>query len=151
MTLGHLILWKSRTEVCFTSRPLKLWTLPWKIYELLLESYGLYFRSLFLKTDQSINDLLDKFFLCNVSDLLKFLITSNLSMASPQITKLSAALLTIPTTSMSVMQSFSVLKRAHAYLHSTQTKEIFTKLTLMTDEKNSLRHAKYSKTSTTLL
>jgi hypothetical protein len=61
-------------------------------------------------------------------------------MALPEVTKLSALLLTIPTTSTSVMQSFSVLKRACAYLHSMQTKERFTKLTLMTNE-NSLRHA----------
>jgi hypothetical protein len=56
-----------------------------------------------------------------ISDLLKYLIVSNLSAALPEITELSLLLLTFSVTSASVVQSFSVLNRVHTYLHGKQT------------------------------
>jgi hypothetical protein len=81
----------------------------------------------------------------NVLDLLKYLITSEVSMASSEVTKLSSLLLTIPTTSMSVEWAFFSLKRAHAYLCSTLTQEKLAELLMTTDcEKKILQNLEKS-------
>ncbi|KDR18839.1 zinc finger MYM-type protein 1-like [Zootermopsis nevadensis] len=112
---------------------------PAAAYESLLLSYGRYFDALLLKTELSVIYSSEEFLKSNISDLLRYLITSNLNTALPEVTKLSALLLTIPTTSASVEGSFSALKRVNTYLHSTQTQERLTKLSLMTIEKRILQ------------
>jgi hypothetical protein len=82
-----------------------------------------------------------RIFISNISDLRYFII-SNLNTVLPEITKWSASLLTIPTTIVSVKHAFCALKRAHTNLHSTQTREKLTKLSLITTEKNILQGLK---------
>jgi hypothetical protein len=55
--------------------------------------------------------LSEEFLRSSISDLLKYLIASNLGMTLPEVTKLSALLLIIPTTSAFVELSFSAWKR----------------------------------------
>lgn len=75
----------------------------------------------------------------NISDLLKYLMASNLSPALSEVTKLCAFLLAIPVTSMSVKKPFSALRKVHTYLRRTQTQQRFTPLSLLTDELNVLQ------------
>jgi hypothetical protein len=105
------------------------------VYELLLKLYGQYFDSVLLKTELSLTHLSEEFLQSNFSNLLKYLIASNLNTALPELIKLSAFLLTIPTTGTSGKQSFSIFKNIHNYLHSTQTPETLTKLPLITEQK----------------
>jgi hypothetical protein len=81
-------------------------------YELLLKSCRWYFDFLLLKTELSIIHSSEKCLQSSISDLFEYLITSNLSMALPELTKLSAFSLSIPaTTDAHVNQSFSALKK----------------------------------------
>jgi hypothetical protein len=131
-TVDQLSLWNSQAIVCFIpdfgifNHYSK--SFPRTTYELLLKLYTQYFHSLLLEAECSLIYLSEEFLQCKTSDLLKYLIASNLS-----------TLLTIPTTSVSVKWSFPVLKRSYIYLCSIQTQEGLDKLPLMTTE-NKILH-----------
>jgi hypothetical protein len=70
----------------------------------------------------------------NILHLFSYLNASNLSTPLPGVTKLLTFILTIPTTSAAVKQSFYFLKNIYAYLCSMQPKETFTKLSLISSK-----------------
>lgn len=128
--VDHLVLWNSETKVRFTSRLWKLWTAFWSLQLLLLNHFLNHMDSI-LKTELYIIYSQGSFLLSNIWDLFKYLITSDLSMALPEVTDLSILLLTILTTIVSLKWSFSALERAYTYICSTWTQERLTKLSLI--------------------
>jgi hypothetical protein len=60
-------------------------------------------------------------------------------MALPEVTKLRASLLIIPTTSAFIEWSFSPLKSVHTYLYNVQTQQRLIKSSLMTSRKKILQ------------
>jgi hypothetical protein len=104
-------------------------------YDSLLKLYRWCFNSLLIKTELSVLYIYKYLPVeSNISDL-KYLITSYLSMALPEVTKFSTLLLTIQTTSSSVKRPVSALKRSSTYLCSTQTQESLTKFSLIIEKK----------------
>jgi hypothetical protein len=107
---------------------------PVTAYELLLKSYGRYFDSLLVKTNYVVYSLVE-FVHSNISDLLKYLITSSLSMALPEVIKICL----INHYNVQCIYPAVILWCEEGHVCNMQTQERLTVLPLMLSEKKILQ------------
>jgi hypothetical protein len=90
-------LWKA-CSYCWLNVPEIMWIVLWLFYS---ENFAFCYSSM------------QTFLQNNVSDVFKYFIASNLKIALAEVTQLYPFLLTVPTTSVSIKQSFCALKKVH--------------------------------------
>ena len=102
--------------------------------------YGNYFDMRRLQSELCVVYSMEDYMKKSVSDLMEFINVNDLSDAMPELFRLCALILTIPSTTASVERSFPALKRIETYQKNTTGENRISGLSVMSIEADLLKH-----------